>query len=62
MKKIALAAAFAVAATSAFAGNPAPAVMEAPVVIAEEAASSSGSNLIMPAILLLLIAAAAGKK
>jgi hypothetical protein len=62
MKKIALAAALAVAATSAFAGNPARVVMEAPVVVAEEAGSSLGSNLIMPAILLLLIAAAVGNK
>lgn len=59
MKKIALATAFAMAATSAFAGNPAPATMEAPVVPAPEAASASG--WVLPALLLIAIAAAANK-
>ena len=49
------------AATSAFAGNPAPATMEAPVVPAPEAAASSASGWILPALLLLAIAAAADK-
>ena len=62
MKKIALATAFAMAATSAFAGNPAPATMEAPVVSAPESASSSASGWVLPALLLIAIAAAADKK
>ena len=61
-KKIALATAFAVAATSTFAGNPAPATMEAPVVPAPEAAASSASGWVLPALLLIAIAAAADKK
>jgi hypothetical protein len=60
MKKFALAAAFGVAASTAFAGNMSEPVMEmAPVVVMEEAASSSGGGLIVPLILLALIAAAA---
>ena len=60
MKKFALAAAFGVAASTAFAGNISEPVMEmAPVVVMEEAASSSGGGLIVPLILLALIAAAA---
>lgn len=60
MKKFALAAAFGVAASTAFAGNTSEPVMEmAPVVVMEEAASSSGGGLIVPLILLALIAAAA---
>ena len=59
MKKFALAAAFGVAASTAFAGNMSEPVMEmAPVVVMEEAASSSGGGLIIPLILLALIAAA----
>jgi hypothetical protein len=59
MKKFALAAAFGVAASTAFAGNMSEPVMEmAPVVVMEEAASSSGDGLIVPLILLALIAAA----
>ena len=54
IKKIALATAFAVAATSTFAGNPAPATMEA--------AASSASGWVLPALLLIAIAAAADKK
>jgi len=60
MKKFALAAAFGVAASTAFAGNMSEPVMEmAPLVVMEEAASSSGAGLIVPLILLALIAAAA---
>ena len=62
MKNIALATAFAMAAKSAFAGKPAPAIMEAPVVPAPEAAASSASGWVLPALLLLAIAAAADKK
>lgn len=59
MKKFALAAAFGVAASTAFAGNMSEPVMEmAPVVVMEEAASSSAGGLIVPLILLALIAAA----
>jgi hypothetical protein len=60
MKKIVLAAAFAGAASTAFAGNMAEPVMEmAPVVVMEEAAgSSSSAGLIIPLILVALIAAA----
>jgi hypothetical protein len=58
MKKIALATAFAMAATSAFAGNPAPVTMEAPVVPAPEAAAS---GWVLPALLLITTAAAANK-
>ncbi len=59
MKKIALATAFAVAASAAVAGNPIEPMMEAPVIEAvTETAASSGSNLILPGIALLLIAAA----
>lgn len=60
MKKFALAAAFGVAASTAFAGNMAEPVIEmAPVVVMEETAgSSSGAGLIVPLILVALIAAA----
>ena len=49
------------AATSAFAGNPAPATTEAPVVPAPEAAASSASSWVIPVLLLLAIAATADK-
>jgi len=56
MKKLALAAALSLAATSAFAGGLEPVVMEpAPV---EQAASSSNGGLIVPLLLLVLVAAA----
>jgi hypothetical protein len=60
MKKLALAAAFAGAASTALAGNMAEPVMEmAPVVVMEEtSASSSSAGLIIPLILIVLIAAA----
>ena len=60
MKKIALAAAFAGAASTAFAGNMAAPVMEmTPVVVMEEtAAASSSAGLIIPLILLALVAVA----
>ena len=59
MKKIALAAALSVAATSAFAGGMAQPVMEAPIVMAPAATtSSSASGIVVPLLLLLVIAAA----
>lgn len=60
MKKFALAAAFGLAASTAFAGNMSEPVMEmAPVVVMEETAgSSSGGGLIIPLIILALVAAA----
>lgn len=60
MKKFALAAAIAGAASTAFAGNMAEPVMEMePVVVMEEtAAGSSAGGLIIPLILVALIAAA----
>ncbi|NPD18571.1 hypothetical protein [Alterinioella nitratireducens] len=56
MKKLALAAALSVAATSAFAGGYVEPVLE-PVVIVEETASSAG-GVIVPILALILIAAA----
>ncbi|WP_044044324.1 hypothetical protein [Octadecabacter antarcticus] len=59
MKKFALAAAFAGAASTAFAGNISEPIMEmAPVVVMEETASSSSAGLIIPLILIALIAVA----
>ncbi|GIT91492.1 hypothetical protein JANAI62_19490 [Jannaschia pagri] len=57
MKKLALAAAMSVAATAAFAGNPAPAPVE-PVVIVEDTSSSAG-GIIVPILAVILLAAAA---
>ena len=58
MKKVALVTALAMAATCAFAGNPAP----APVFPAPKAAASSASGWVLPAMLLIAITAAADKK
>ncbi|MGB1234568.1 MAG: hypothetical protein ACPG5U_02405 [Planktomarina sp.] len=62
MKKLAIAAVFATAASTAFAGNMTEPMM-APEVVAEvvetAAAGSSGGGLIIPLILVALIAAAA---
>jgi hypothetical protein len=59
MKRLALAVAFAGAASTAFAGNIAEPIMEmAPVVVMEETAGSSSAGLIIPLILIVLIAAA----
>jgi hypothetical protein len=60
MKKFALAAVLATAASTSFAGNMSEPVMEmAPVVVMEETAgSSSSAGLIVPLILVALIAAA----
>ena len=57
MKKIALAAALSVAASSAFAGGLAEPVMEPEVVEAQTSSSSAG--VVVPLLLLLVIAAAA---
>ena len=57
MKKLALAAVMATVASTAFAGNPAPAPVE-PVVIVEDT-SSSAAGIIVPLLALILIAAAA---
>jgi len=58
MKKLALAAALSLAATSAFAGGMADPVME-PEPVVEEASSSSAGGLIVPLLLLVLVAAVA---
>ncbi len=55
MKKIALAAALSVAATTAFAGGMAEPVMEPAVV---EAGTSSSGGMILPLLLLVAVAAA----
>ena len=57
MKKLALAAAFTLAASTAFAGGAVEPTMTPEVVVAK--ASSSGSGLVVPLLLLLLLAAAA---
>lgn len=56
MKKIVLAAALSLAATTAFAGGMAEPVM-APAPVEQKAASSSG-GIVLPLILLLVVAAA----
>ncbi len=55
MKKIALAAALSVAATTAFAGGMAEPVMEPAVV---EAGTSSSGGMLVPLLLLVVVAAA----
>ncbi len=57
MKKFALAAAFTLAASTAFAGNLTPPVMEEVVVVQDTSSSSGG--LIIPILLVVLLAAAA---
>jgi hypothetical protein len=59
MKKIALAAALSVAATSAFAGGAPEAAME-PAAVAQ--ASSSGAGYVVPLLLLLALAVAAANR
>ncbi len=57
MKKIALAAAISLTASSAFAGSPAPAVT--PIIeTIEEGSSSSSSGALLPILVLVLIGAA----
>ncbi len=57
MKKLALAAALTVAASTAFAGNISEPVME-PEVVVEDTSSSNG-GILVPLMALILIAAAA---
>ncbi|MBZ4689543.1 MAG: hypothetical protein V7668_01700 [Cereibacter changlensis] len=57
MKKLALAAALSVAATSAFAGGMVEPIMEPAVVEAQT--SSSAGGIVVPLLLLLVVAAAA---
>ena len=57
MKKIALAAAISLTASTAFAGSPAPAV-EPIIETIEEGSSSSSSGALLPILVLLLIGAA----
>ena len=57
MKKLALAAALSVTASTAFAGGLAEPVMEPEVVKAST--SSSGAGIVVPLLLLLVVAAAA---
>lgn len=56
MKKIVLAAAMTVAASSAFAGSLADPIIEAPVVVEE--ATSSSAGVLVPILILVLVAAA----
>ena len=57
MKKIALAAALSVSASTAFAGNMDAPVMEAPVIV-EEAAAGSSAGIVVPLLILAVVAAA----
>ena len=59
MKNIVLAAAIAVTASTAFAGNMSEPVMDDPVTpITEEASGSSGGGLLIPLLVIALLAAA----
>ena len=58
MKKIALAAAFSLAATSAFAGNLADPIIEADPIVVEETSSSAG-GILVPLLFVIVAAAAA---
>ncbi|MDW4549196.1 hypothetical protein R5H32_07515 [Defluviimonas sp. D31] len=58
MKKLALAAALSISATTAFAGGMAEPVME-PEPIVEEQSSSSSAGIVVGILALILIAAAA---
>ena len=62
MKKLALAAAISLAATSAFAGNLKKPVMEAPVAVAQTKQTSSSSSAVVPLILLAVVAVAVAAK
>lgn len=57
MKKIALAAALSVSASTAFAGNMEAPIMEAQIIV-EEAAAGSSSGIIVPLLILAVVAAA----
>jgi len=56
MKKLALAAALTVAASTAYAGTPAEPAME-PEIIVEETAASSAGGILVPLLLLVAVAA-----
>ena len=56
MKKIALAAALSVAASTAFAGGAVEPVMEPTVVVEETKTSSSGSGVLVPLLLVIVLA------
>ena len=58
MKKIALAAALSVSASTAFAGNMEAPMMEAPIIVEEAVAGSSSSGIIVPLLILAVVAAA----
>jgi len=66
MKKIALAAALSMAATTAFAANHTGGKYKEPViepaVVVEDVKSSSAAGIIVPLMLLLVIAAAAASR
>ncbi len=56
MKKLVLAAALTVAASTAFAGGLAEPIVEAPVIV--EAAEGSSSGILLPLLLLVIVGAA----
>ena len=58
MKKIILAAALSVMASTSFAGSMTEPVMEAPIIIEETAQASSSNGILLPLILIALLAAA----
>ena len=60
MKKIILAAALIVMASTSFAGNMTEPVMEAPIIIEATAQASSSSGILLKLILIALVAAAVG--
>ena len=63
MKKIALAAALSLAASTAFAGGMAQPIVEpAPVVAQTTTNSSSAGGIVVPLLLLLVLAAAASSR
>ena len=58
MKKLAIAAAFTVAASTAYAGSMADPMIEEPVIV-EETAGTSAGGIVVPLLLLLILAAVA---
>ena len=58
MKKIALAAALSVSASTAFAGNMEAPIMEAPIIVEEAKAASSSAKIVVPLLILAVLAAA----
>jgi hypothetical protein len=59
MKKLALAAALSVAASTSFAGGLSAPIVEPEVIVEETSSSSSAGGIVVPLILLALIAAVA---